>query len=52
MSRPLVRMEVLAKTWRGISFAHVHLVLTVTIVKRTSTSASEWIVSMAFVEIL
>ena len=52
MSHPLVRMEVVARTRLEISFAPVRLVLTVTIVKRTSTSASEWIVSTAFVKTL
>ena len=52
VSHPLVRMEALVKTWLEISFAHARLVLTVTIVKRTSTSASEWNVSTAFVKIL
>ena len=52
MPHPLVRMEVLAKTRLEISFAPVRLVLTETVVMRTSTSASEWIVSTAFVKTL
>ena len=52
MSHPLVRMEALVKTWLEISSAPVHLGLRVIIVKRRSTSASEWIVSTAFVETL